>query len=133
MSKMGEGGFRYLYNKGIVYEDAHHAHSNTETIVGHTTLATGAYPSRHGLIGNVWFDRTTGHMTYNIEDARYPLLTAGADVDKATEVDPTQRVARSDGRSPAAILVSTFSDELSYLWLVMRVKLFGFQKQKVSL
>ncbi len=77
-----------------MYEDAHHAHSNTETIVGHTTLATGAYPSRHGLIGNVWFDRTTGHMTYNIEDARYPLLTAGADVDKATEIDPTQRAAQ---------------------------------------
>ena len=113
MSKMGNGGFRYLYDKGIVYEDAHHAHSNTETIVGHTTLATGAYPSRHGLIGNVWFDRSSGHMIYNIEDARYPLLTAGADVDKSTEVDPTQRVARSDGRSPAAILVSTFSDELS--------------------
>ncbi len=46
MSKMGEGGFKYLYDQGIVYEDAHHAHSNTETIVGHTTLATGAYPAQ---------------------------------------------------------------------------------------
>ena len=124
MSKMGNGGFRYLYDKGIVYEDAHHAHSNTETIVGHTTLATGAYPSRHGLIGNVWFDRSSGHMTYNIEDARYPLLTAGADVDKSTEVDPTQRVARSDGRSPAAILVSTFGDELS-IHTDKKAKVFG--------
>lgn len=124
MSKMSEGGFKYLYDQGIVYEDAHHAHSNTETIVGHTTLATGAYPSRHGLIGNVWFDRTTGHMTYNIEDARYPLLTEGADVDKATEIDPTQRAARSDGRSPAAILVSTFSDELS-IHTDKKSKIFG--------
>ena len=113
MTKMGEGGFKYLYDQGIVYEDAHHAHSNTETIVGHTTLATGAYPARHGLIGNVWFDRTTGHMTYNIEDPRYTLLSSDADVDQSTEIDPTQRAARSDGRSPAAILVSTFSDELS--------------------
>jgi hypothetical protein len=31
VSKMGEGGFRYLYDSGIVYEDAHHAHSNTDT------------------------------------------------------------------------------------------------------
>jgi predicted AlkP superfamily pyrophosphatase or phosphodiesterase len=124
MSKMGEGGFRYLYNKGIVYEDAHHAHSNTETIVGHTTLATGAYPSRHGLIGNVWYDRTTCHMTYNIEDSRYHLLTRGADVDKSTEIDPTQRVARSDGRSPATILVSTFSDELS-IYTDKKAKVFG--------
>ena len=29
-----------------------------------------------------------------------------------TEIDPTQRAARSEGRSPAAILVTTFSDEL---------------------
>ena len=52
LDKMGEGGFRYLLDKGIVYENAHHAHSNTETIVGHATLATGAYPADHGLIGN---------------------------------------------------------------------------------
>ena len=124
MSKMGEGGFKYLYNQGIVYEDAHHAHSNTETIVGHTTLATGAYPSRHGLIGNVWYDRTTGHMTYNIEDARYRLLSKGAGVDKSTEIDSTQKAARSDGRSPATILVSTFSDELS-IHTDKKAKVFG--------
>ena len=124
MAKMGKGGFRYLYDNGIVYEDAHHAHSNTETIVGHTTLATGAYPSRHGLIGNVWYDRTTGHMTYNIEDARYHLLGKDAGVDKATEIDATQKVARSDGRSPATILVSTFSDELA-IHTNKKAKVFG--------
>jgi predicted AlkP superfamily pyrophosphatase or phosphodiesterase len=113
LPKMGAGGFRYLLENGVVYEDAHHAHANTETIVGHATLATGAHPSNHGLVGNIWFDRTSGQLTYNIEDERYPLLTSGADVDKSTEIDPTQKAARTDGRSPAAILVSTFSDELA--------------------
>jgi len=124
LDKMSKGGFRYLLSKGVVYENAHHAHSNTETIVGHATLATGAYPADHGLIGNTWFDRESGEMTYNIEDSRYPLLTAGADVDKATEIDPTQRVARSDGRSPAAMLVSTFSDELA-IHTANQAKVFG--------
>jgi predicted AlkP superfamily pyrophosphatase or phosphodiesterase len=101
LQKMGTGGFRYLLENGIVYEDAHHAQSNTETIVGHATLATGAHPSAHGLIGNVWLDRASGELTYNIEDARYPLLTAGADVDRSTEIDPTQKAARTEGRSPA--------------------------------
>ena len=110
--RLGDGGFRYLWENGVVYRNAHHAHANTETIVGHTTLATGAHPSTHGMVGNLWFDRETGFTTYNVEDARYPLLTKGADVDKETEIDPTQRAARSDGRSPAAILVTTFSDEL---------------------
>jgi predicted AlkP superfamily pyrophosphatase or phosphodiesterase len=112
VDRLGDGGFRYLLENGVVYRNAHHAHANTETIVGHTTLATGAHPSAHGMIGNLWFDRETGFTTYNVEDVRYPLLTIGADVDEETEIDPTQRAARSGGRSPSAILVSTFSDEL---------------------
>ena len=110
--RLGEGGFRYLWESGIVYRDAHHGHANTETIVGHATLATGAHPSNHGMIGNLWFDRETGFTTYNVEDANFRLLTKGASVDAGTEIDPTQRAARSEGRSPAAMLVTTFSDEL---------------------
>ena len=113
--RLGEGGLKYLLDKGVVYTNAHHAHANTETIVGHATLATGAHPSEHGMVGNVWFDRSTGATTYNIEDSNYSLLTEGADVDASTEIDPTQKAASSDGRSPASILTSTFSDELSSL------------------
>lgn len=110
--RLGLGGFRYLLESGVVYRNAHHAHANTETIVGHTTLATGANPSNHGMVGNLWFDRETDRITYNVEDPRYRLLTAGADVNADAEIDPTQRAAKTEGRSPAAILVSTFSDEL---------------------
>lgn len=110
--RLGEGGIRYLWENGVVFTNAHHNHANNETIVGHTTLATGATPAAHGMIGNVWLDRTSGETTYNIEDARYRLLTPGADVDADTEIDPTQRAARSEGRSPSAILVSTIGDEL---------------------
>ena len=110
--RLGDGGIRYLWENGVVYRNAHHAHANTETIVGHATLATGAHPSGHGMVGNLWFDHETGFVTYNVEDPDYRLLTAGADVDRDAEIDPTQRAARSEGRSPAAILVSTFGDEL---------------------
>ena len=41
--RLGDGGFRYLWENGIVYRNAYHAHANTETIVGHATLATGAH------------------------------------------------------------------------------------------
>jgi predicted AlkP superfamily pyrophosphatase or phosphodiesterase len=110
--RLGEGGLRYLWESGVVYRNAHHGHANTETIVGHSTLATGAHPSNHGMVGNIWFDRESGRVTYNIEDPRYHLLTPGADVDEDAEIDPTQRAASSEGRSPASILVTTFSDEL---------------------
>jgi len=110
--RLGEGGFRYLWENGVVYRNAHHAHANTETIVGHATLATGAYPSIHGMVGNLWFDRETGFTTYNVEDPDHRLLSKDADIDADAEIDPTQRAARSEGRSPAAILVTTFADEL---------------------
>jgi predicted AlkP superfamily pyrophosphatase or phosphodiesterase len=110
---LGEGGFRYLMEKGILYTNAHYQHANTETIVGHTSLATGTVPAAHGMVANVWFDREQDRLAYNIEDPRYHLLTAGADVDRKTEIDYTQKTARSDGRSPDNILTSTFSDELA--------------------
>ena len=55
-NRFGDGGFRYLMDQGLVYTNAHHRHANTETIVGHATLATGATPSIHGMVGNVWLD-----------------------------------------------------------------------------
>lgn len=122
--RLGEGGLKYLLDKGVVFNNAHHTHANTETIVGHVTLATGAQPSVHGMIGNIWFDRATGVTTYNIEDPNYTLLTEGADVDDSTEIDPTQKAASSDGRSPASILTTTFSDELSSL-TAGKAKVFG--------
>jgi hypothetical protein len=124
MDRFGEGGFRYLAEQGMWFHDAHHAHANTETIVGHATLSTGAHPSAHGMVGNVWFDRTLGQTVYNIEDADFPLLTEGAGVDQDTEIDPTQRAARSEGRSPRAIMVTTLSDEIA-IRTAGRAKIFG--------
>ena len=56
MAQMGKGGFRYLMGEGVYYDNAHYQHANTETIVGHASLATGTVPAAHGMIGNVWFD-----------------------------------------------------------------------------
>lgn len=120
---LGEDGFRYLLDNGAVYIDAHHRHANTETVVGHTTLATGTDPAVHGMVANVWFDRETGASRYNVQDERYPLLGQGG-VDEATEIDPTQRAATTDGRSPAAIMTSTISDEIA-LALGEEAKIFG--------
>ena len=66
--RFGLDGFRYLLEDGTVFTNAHYQHANTETIVGHTTLATGTSPSLHGMIGNVWLDRESGELGYNIED-----------------------------------------------------------------
>jgi arylsulfatase A-like enzyme len=111
--RFGKGGFRYLLEKGVWYTNAQYRHANTETIVGHTSLATGTVPAMHGMIGNVWLDRDEGALHYNVEDGRYALLSEDAGVDRSSELDPTQRLAKTEGRSPAAIATSTFSDELA--------------------
>jgi predicted AlkP superfamily pyrophosphatase or phosphodiesterase len=105
-------GFQYLQKNGTVYANAHYQHANTETIVGHTTLATGAHPAMHGMVGNVMFDRKAAELTYNIEDADALLLPSREEVITGEQVDPSQRLARTKGRSPKAILVPTFGDGL---------------------
>ncbi|WP_170769010.1 alkaline phosphatase family protein [Ruegeria lacuscaerulensis] len=113
LDNLGEGGLRHLLETGVHYVDAHHCHANTETVVGHATLATGATPAVHGMIGNVWFDRSLDRVVYNVEDDTAPLLDEAAGVNEDIEIDPTQAAAGTDGRSPRAMLVTTISDELS--------------------
>ncbi|WP_254048912.1 alkaline phosphatase family protein [Aliivibrio fischeri] len=112
-SNFGDDGFRYLMDDGTYFTNAYYQHGNTETIVGHVSLATGAPPSVHGMVGNVWYDRSKERLVYNVEDGNYSMLTSGAGVNKSTEIDPTQKVATQDGRSPNPMLSSTFSDELA--------------------
>jgi len=48
------GGFRRLLDEGRVYSRAYHEHARTSTAPGYTTVATGVYPHRHGIVGNSW-------------------------------------------------------------------------------
>ncbi|STX29613.1 alkaline phosphatase [Legionella beliardensis] len=99
-SEFGADGFNYLLGHGIDYSNAHHPHANTITCVGHATIATGSYPSLHGIIANDWFDRQTKTATYCVEDLTTFIL-------------PTARTtATLPGRSPRNLQASTISDEI---------------------
>jgi len=113
VDNFSKGGFNYLLREGVVYTNAQYLHANTETIVGHTTLATGATPAVHGMVGNVWFHADSGELGYNIEDADAPLIPTRANSAEGAQVDPAQKRARSTGRSPRGILAPTFSDTLA--------------------
>jgi hypothetical protein len=75
LSRFGAGGFRKLYEQGVSYDATHYAHSATETAVGHATLATGALPRDHGIVGNEWSER--GLKVYSADDKTQELLGAG--------------------------------------------------------
>jgi len=65
------------------------------------------------MVGNVWYDREAGELSYNIEDADYPIITTRQSDEKGAQVDPAQKLSRTQGRSPRAILAVTFSDTLA--------------------
>jgi predicted AlkP superfamily pyrophosphatase or phosphodiesterase len=110
--RFGQGGFRYLLDNGLVFANAHYQHANTETIVGHATLATGAHPSVHGMTGNVWYDAEAGELSYNIEDPDSPILPVRDAMQSGDQVDPAQKLSRTPGRSPQALLAETLADKL---------------------
>ena len=119
-----DGGFNHLLKNGAVYTNAHYQHANTETIVGHTTLATGTFPSEHGMVGNVWYDHESGEIAYNIEDPQAPILPSRENLVEGVQVDPSQKISRTKGRSPRAILSTTLGDEI-YKNSAGKAKVFG--------
>lgn len=99
--QFGPAGFNYLLQHGINFQNAHHPHANTTTCAGHATIATGSYPSLHGVVDNEWFDRKSKQMMYCMEDLPSKILPT------------THTKTKIPGRSPNNLNGSTFSDELS--------------------
>jgi len=91
-----DGLLARVKRSGAYYPNCHHRHAYTITAPGHSVQMTGAYPHVNGIIGNDWYDRTTGKNRYCVED-------------KSVEV-----VGIPDGKpmSPKNLLVDTVCDML---------------------
>lgn len=63
-------GIGALARQGAHYRRGVFAYANTETAAGHATVATGAWPSSHGLVANTWYD-DSGREVYCVEDPTY--------------------------------------------------------------
>lgn len=62
--RFGEGGFRRLMQQGTLYTDCRYNFQLTNTPATLATLATGAMPSMHGVIGESWMDYTTNRTVW---------------------------------------------------------------------
>jgi predicted AlkP superfamily pyrophosphatase or phosphodiesterase len=62
-------GFERLRAEGAHFSDAHHAHVPTETGPGHAVILTGKLPAQSGIVGNEWWDRSSGKLIYNMADS----------------------------------------------------------------
>ena len=90
------GGFRRLHDEGFRFRNATHDHAKTATGPGHATLGTGVFPSRNGIVGNDWLERTPDgwQSVYCMEDTLSHILGFPA----------------MEGRSPANIQRSGLAD-----------------------
>lgn len=93
-------GLRRLLDEGAFFTEGAYPYGATATCAGHSTIGTGAYPQRHGMVGNEWYDRAL--------DKRVTC-----------EEDPTaEPVALSEGttathHSAAYMKIPNFADELA--------------------
>ncbi|HWB87488.1 MAG TPA: alkaline phosphatase family protein [Bryobacteraceae bacterium] len=90
------GGLHRMLVEGAVFANANLAHYPSVTAVGHSTMLTGATPALSGIVGNQWFDRTTGKAVSSVSDSEVRLL-GGSD---------------GEASSPRRLLVSTVGDEM---------------------
>lgn len=94
----GDGGFKRLATSGAFLRDGHFDYIPTETGPGHASVYTGTTPSRHGIVANDRYVRSTGATDYCVS----------AD-------DTIRGVGMDDGtgrRSPRNLLATTLADEL---------------------
>ena len=96
------GGFRRLFDDGFRFQSATHDHAKTATGPGHATLSTGLFPSRNGIVGNDWLERTPDgwRSVYSVGDTLTHILGLPA----------------LDGRSPANLLRGGLAD-----WIAERI------------
>lgn len=112
------GGFRRLLDRGRFYTRASHDFGVTETAPGHTTLATGVYPSRHGIVANEWLEETpSGWRTVsNVGDSTVKIIGAptymgvsphyaerGGIAEWMVAANPASQVASVSGKDRGAV------------------------------
>jgi len=93
----GEGGFKRLLKEGFSAENTFVPYVPTYTAVGHTCIYTGSVPAISGIVGNNWFDKTTGKNVYCTDDST--VSTVGNN-------------GKAGKMSPDNLWVTTITDEL---------------------
>lgn len=92
-------GLKRLITRGAWFTNAAYPYLSTVTCAGHATISTGAFPYRHGVRHNTWFDREKGKVIRCTEDAGTKPIPYG------TELAPI-------GDSAVQLRLPGFADEM---------------------
>lgn len=92
------GGFGYLIDQGSYFPIAEYEVMHSLTAPDHATISTGAWPNRHGIVMNRYFDGA--HKSrYCVGDRRYRVLGGS-------------RASQKRGTAPTNLLAPTLGDAL---------------------
>lgn len=92
-------GFRRLLDDGALFSEGAYPYGGTATCAGHSTIGTGAFPQRHGMVGNEWFDRKLER-------------TVTCEADPSVKPIPVSEGTTTTRHSGAFMLVPNLADEL---------------------
>ena len=125
------GGFTKLLS-GAVFPSGYQSHAATETCPGHSTLLTGAHPSKTGIIANNWTVPGIGRedkSVYCAEDETDPESTSRKPVvsfnhlkvptigDRLKAINPASRNVAVSAKDRAAVMMSGHNADAAYWWL----------------
>lgn len=72
-------GLKRLFEEGAWFKNAAYPYRATVTCAGHATIATGRFPSAHGMIQNTWWDRSAAQQrTCTTDESVTPISYGGA-------------------------------------------------------
>ncbi len=115
-------GLKRLLDEGRVHAATHYNHMNTETGPGHASLGTGAFPCRHGIVANEWFEADAAEKlrrAYCVDVPNGPgagrllLDTLG---DRLVAQRPGAHVVSISGKDRGAILMAGRSPQHAVFW-----------------
>lgn len=124
------GGFARLL-EGAVFPSGYQAHAATETCPGHSTILTGARPSRTGIIANNWFDpgiARADKRVYCAEEERDPASSSRDPVvssrhlrvptlgDRLKAAIPASRNVAVSAKDRAVVMMGGHAIDEAYWW-----------------
>ena len=124
------GGLARLLT-GAVFPSGYQSHAATETCPGHSTILTGARPSRSGIIANNWFDLGVGRAekrVYCSEDWNDPKsspddpvvtpanLKAATLGDRLKAANPASHNVAVSAKDRAVMMMGGHATDAAYWW-----------------
>ncbi len=95
------GGLKRLIEEGAWFHEAAYPYAATETCPGHATISTGAFPARHGMVANAWWDRDQQKMVTCTSDPNVKNVAYAGGSTKG-------------GDSAAKMQLPSFAEELKF-------------------